>query len=121
MDAQLEPPGDVQSVIADESQPRGAQADTGRGASDTGENESVVTLADTKLPNIDDGESGEMEEVSAQSLQADIGGETASVRDGSEETEMTTQGVQADRIQPTPQSSSLSPVTQRPAADVLSA
>ena len=96
VDTQLEPPGDVQSVIADESQPRGAQADTGRGALDTGENESVVTLADGELPNIDDGESGDMEEVSTQSLQADIGGETAGVRDGSEETEMTTQGVQAD-------------------------
>ena len=81
MDAQLEPPGDVQSVIADESQPRGAQADTGRGALDTGENESVVTLADAELANIDNGESGEMEEVSTQSLQADIGGEAAGVRE----------------------------------------
>ena len=63
---------------------------------DTGENESVVTLADAELPNIDNGESGEMEEVSTQSLQADIGGEAAGVRDGSEENEMTTQGVQAD-------------------------
>ena len=96
VDAQLEPPGDVQSVIADESQPRGAQADIGRGASATGENESVVTLADAELPNIGNGESGEMEEVSTQSLQADIGGEAAGVRDGSEENEMTTQGVQAD-------------------------
>ena len=96
VDAQLEPPGDVQSVIADESQAWGAQADAGRGASDTGENESVVTLADAELPSIGDGESGEMEDVSTQSLQADIGGETVGVIDGSEETEMTTQGVQAD-------------------------
>ena len=96
VEAQLEPPGDVQSVIADESQPRGAEADTGRGASDTGENESVVTLANAELPNIDHGESGEMEEVSTQSVQADKGGETAGVTDGSEETEMTTQGFQAD-------------------------